>query len=168
MHKRYGNRVEFVAVYVREAHPTNGWREVGNDLVGIKVKQPEVRAERVKVARDCCTCLDIKIPVVVDEMDDRVGHAYSGMPDRLFLIDRDGRVVYKSGRGPFGFKPAEMEQSLIMLQLDRQKKVASAPTKSAARRQPAGAAASRSPLSPPGRGAGGEGRARTHIAKKAP
>jgi hypothetical protein len=34
-------------------------------------------------------------------------------------LDRDGRVVYKSGRGPFGFKPHEMEQSLIMLLLDR-------------------------------------------------
>jgi alkylhydroperoxidase family enzyme len=51
-------------------------------------------------------------------MDDRVGHAYSGMPDRLYLIDRDGRVAYQGGRGPFGFKPGELEQSLVMLLLD--------------------------------------------------
>lgn len=54
------------------------------------------------------------MPMVVDAIDDRVGHAYSGMPDRLYLIDENGRVVYKSGRGPFGFKPGEMEQALIM------------------------------------------------------
>ena len=40
---------------------------------------------------------------------------YSGMPSRLYLIDSDGRVVYKSGRGPFGFKPAELEHSLVLL-----------------------------------------------------
>jgi alkylhydroperoxidase family enzyme len=58
------------------------------------------------------------MPLVVDEMDDRVGHAYSGMPDRLYLIDRKGRIAYKGGRGPFGFKPGELEQSLVMLLLE--------------------------------------------------
>jgi len=48
-------------------------------------------------------------------MDDRVGVLYSGTPSRLYLIDRQGKVAYKSGRGPFGFKPAELEQSLILL-----------------------------------------------------
>ena len=58
------------------------------------------------------------IPLVVDDLDDHVGHAYSGMPDRLYIIDRHGTVAYKGGRGPFGFKPGEMEQSLVMLLLD--------------------------------------------------
>jgi hypothetical protein len=40
------------------------------------------------------------------------------MPDRMFVIDRAGRVAYKGGRGPFGFKPGEMEQSLVMTLLD--------------------------------------------------
>jgi len=60
----------------------------------------------------------MKTPLLVDDVDDRVGHAYSGMPDRLYVIDRQGRVAYQSGRGPFGFKPGEMEQALIMLLLD--------------------------------------------------
>jgi alkylhydroperoxidase family enzyme len=51
----------------------------------------------------------------VDTIDDRVGHLYSGMPDRLYLIDRDGKVAYKGGRGPFGFKPAELEQQIAMM-----------------------------------------------------
>src|SRR5581483_4019476 len=61
----------------------------------------------------------ITMPLLIDAMDDRVGHAYSGMPDRLYVIDREGRVAYKGGRGPFGFKPGEMEQSLLMLLLDQ-------------------------------------------------
>jgi hypothetical protein len=51
-------------------------------------------------------------------MNDRIGHAYSGMPDRLYVIDADGRVAYKGGRGPFGFRPAEMEQALVMTLLE--------------------------------------------------
>jgi hypothetical protein len=57
----------------------------------------------------------MSIPLLVDEIDDRVGHAYSGMPSRLYVIDTEGKVAYKSGRGPFGFKPAEMEQALVLL-----------------------------------------------------
>ena len=58
------------------------------------------------------------IPMVVDDIDDRVGEAYSAFPDRLYVIDRDGKVAYKSGRGPFGFIPREMEQALLLLLLD--------------------------------------------------
>jgi alkylhydroperoxidase family enzyme len=118
--RRYGDRAEFLAVYVREAHPTDGWRMNSNEEAGISLKQPLTVGERTGVARRCCRSLKISMPMVVDEMDDRVGQAYSGMPDRLYLIDRKGRIAYKGGRGPFGFKPGELEQSLLMLLLDEQ------------------------------------------------
>jgi alkylhydroperoxidase family enzyme len=110
--------VTFLTVYVREAHPTDGWRSPSNDKVGISVAQPTTVDDRIKVAGTCGARLEITMPLLVDALDDRVGHAYSGMPDRLYIIDTAGRVAYKAGRGPFGFKPAEMEQSLIMLLLD--------------------------------------------------
>jgi Iodothyronine deiodinase len=113
--KRHGDRVEFIAIYVREAHPTDGWRMSSNDEAGIAIKQPDDQAERAGVAQRCCTALKMSMPLLVDELDDRVGHAYSGMPDRMYLIDRQGRVAYKGGRGPFGFKPGELEQSIVML-----------------------------------------------------
>ena len=91
-----------------------------NDAAGVVVKQPLLQDERTSVAKTCCTKLEITMPMVVDEMDDRVGHAYSGMPDRMYLIDRAGRIAYKGGRGPFGFKPGELEQALVMLMLDRE------------------------------------------------
>src|SRR4051812_30176715 len=88
-----------------------------NDAAGIAVKQPRDQGERDDAAHKCCGTLGITMPLVVDELDDHVGHLYSGMPDRLYVIGRDGRVAYKSGRGPFGFKPGEMEQTLLMLRL---------------------------------------------------
>jgi alkylhydroperoxidase family enzyme len=117
---RYGDKVEFLAIYVREAHPTDGWRMSSNDSAGIAVKQPLLLNERESVAKTCCSALKMSMPLLVDEMDDRVGRAYSGMPDRLYLIDRQGRIAYKSGRGPFGFKPGELEQSLVLSLLDQE------------------------------------------------
>jgi hypothetical protein len=90
-----------------------------NDRAGIALPQPRDAAGRAAAATQCCTLLKMNMPVLVDEMDDRVGNAYSGMPDRLYVIDRGGRVAYKGGRGPFGFKPGEMEQALVMLLLDQ-------------------------------------------------
>lgn len=129
MKRRYGDRVDFLAIYVREAHASNGVRSGFNDKAGIVIKQPLTEVERSGVARRCCSSLKISMPLIVDEMDDHVGHAYSGMPDRLYLIDRKGRIAYKSGRGPFGFKPDELEQSLLMLLLDKE----DAPSKTSAR-----------------------------------
>ena len=126
MKQRYGDQVEFVAVYVREAHPTDGWRMASNDRAGIAFAQPTTRAGRAGVAAQCCQALKITMPLLVDEIDDRVGRAYSGMPDRMYVLDSEGRVAYKSGRGPFGFKVGEMEQSLIMLLLDTDKAAAKA------------------------------------------
>jgi alkylhydroperoxidase family enzyme len=119
LHKKYGDRVQFLAVYVREAHPTDGWREPGNDRVGISILQPKSKNAREEVAAKCCSTLEVTMPMVIDEMHDPVGHLYSGMPDRLYIIDRAGKVAYKGGRGPFGFKTGEMEQSLLMLMLEQ-------------------------------------------------
>jgi hypothetical protein len=103
---------------VREAHPIDGWRMESNDRVGVAVAQPKSHFQRVDVATQCHDLLEMSMPVLVDGTDDRVGRAYSGMPDRLYVIDRQGRVAFKSGRGPFWFNPAEMEQSLVMMLLE--------------------------------------------------
>jgi type I thyroxine 5'-deiodinase len=64
--------------------------------------------ERATVAGLCVRNLGIEFPAVIDEADNRTERAYTGWPDRLYVIDRDGRVAYKSAAGPYGFKPAEM------------------------------------------------------------
>jgi alkylhydroperoxidase family enzyme len=86
-----------------------------NDKDGVVFAQPTTDAERNEVAAKCCAAFNTKVPFVVDRIDDRVGHLYSGMPDRLYLIDRAGKIAYKGGRGPFGFKPAELDQQIAMM-----------------------------------------------------
>ncbi|MCE9529056.1 MAG: deiodinase family protein [Planctomycetales bacterium] len=119
IHKRFAEEATFLMVYVREAHPTDGWKMESNRRVGVEVAQPKTFEERAAVATQCRALLKPTMPVLVDEINDPVGSAYSGMPARMYVIDLDGRVAYKSGRGPFGFKSGEMEQALVMTLLDR-------------------------------------------------
>jgi hypothetical protein len=117
-HRRHQDRATFLMVYVREAHPADGWAMVSNEKVGVSVKQPATLAERAQVCDRFRAMVKPAVPVVVDDVADPVGTAYSGMPARLYVIDRAGRVAYKSGRGPFGFKPGELEQALAMCLLE--------------------------------------------------
>ena len=119
--RRYGDRANFVMVYVREAHPIDGWQMDSNDAVGVHLPQPKTYEERVAVAQTCGERLSLGFPMLVDTMNDAVGAYYSGMPSRLYLIDGEGKVAYKSGRGPFGFKPAELEHNLILMLQDKAK-----------------------------------------------
>ena len=115
LYARYQGRVEFVMVYTRESHPVDGWRLNDDPARKFAINQPRDLAGRSKLASRCGRDLHLPMPVAVDSMDDRVGRLYSGPPSRLYLIDKLGKVAYKGGRGPFGFKPAELEQSLILL-----------------------------------------------------
>jgi hypothetical protein len=118
LYRRYKDRATFVMVYVREAHPSDGWRLESNNRLEILIPQPRNDAERIQVAQRCSKSLGLGMPMLVDTIGDTVGARYSGMPSRLYLLDHRGRVAYKSGRGPFGFKPAEVEHSLVLLLQD--------------------------------------------------
>lgn len=114
MYERYRNDVAFLVVYIGEAHPSDAWQLPSNIRDQVVYATPTDSDERTELANICVTRLGIKIPALVDRFDDSTEKAYSGWPDRLYLIDRDGRLAYKSKPGPFGFKPAELETALRM------------------------------------------------------
>ena len=71
--------------------------------------------ERDTAAQTCVVKLGIHIPALVDDMQDSTERAYTAWPDRLYVIDRAGRLAYKSKAGPFGFHPSEVEKVLHAL-----------------------------------------------------
>ena len=73
---------------------------------------PKDEAERALVAGTCVRKLGIKFPAVIDGFENKTEAAYTGWPDRIYLIDQNNRVVYKSKPGPFGLKPNDLEQAL--------------------------------------------------------
>ncbi len=115
LYERYKDRANFYLVYVREAHPSDGWWMQSNQRAGIDLSQPKDDSQRRTVAETCQKHLNLNVPFLVDTIDDQVGGVYSGMPNRLYLIDQQGRIAFKNGRGPFGFHPRQLEQALVLL-----------------------------------------------------
>jgi hypothetical protein len=118
MSLKYAGRVDFLVVYIREAHPEDGWVVTMTRNEDIKLDDPTTTDERADVAESCALRLEIKMPVVVDEIDDAVASAYGALPDRLYLIGRGGHVAFRGDQGPFGFQPAALETA-IESELDR-------------------------------------------------
>ena len=112
MAERYADRVDFRVVYIREAHPEDGWVVTPNRNEGIRVTDPTSDEERVEVAESCALRLVIRIPVVIDPIDDKIAGAYGALPDRLYLIGRGGRVAFQGDPGPFGFRPDALEAAI--------------------------------------------------------
>ncbi len=112
LHAHYRERVAFLVIYIKEAHPEDGWVLASNRRGDIAVRDPVSVAERVAVAATCAVRLDIRMPVLIDHPDNPTASAYGGWPDRLYLIDRDGRVAYQGEEGPFGFEPAALERAI--------------------------------------------------------
>jgi len=105
----------FYAVYIQEAHPTDIWQMKSNIKDNVLFASPKNEEERAFVAGACVRKLGIKFPAVIDGFDNATEVAYTGWPDRLYLIGSDGKVVYKSKPGPFGFKPADLEAAIKKL-----------------------------------------------------
>ena len=112
LHETYCDRVAFFVVYVREAHPEDGWVLESNREAEITVLDPTTDDERAALAETCAVGMRITMPVVVDTLDDEVARQYGGWPDRLYLVGRDGRVVFQGGEGPFGFDPGELRGAI--------------------------------------------------------
>jgi hypothetical protein len=110
--ERYQERVAFCVVYIREAHPEDGWVVNINRDQDIRIEDPTTDQERHDVAAACALRLKIRMPVVIDSMDDHLARAYGALPDRLYLIARGGRIAFQSGPGPWGFRPPELAQAI--------------------------------------------------------
>ena len=102
----------FFVIYIREAHPTDEWLVESNEHDNVLYTQPTTIEERTEVASACALRLDLTIPMLIDDLDDSTDRQYYALPDRLYLVGRDGRIVYRGLPGPFGFIVAELEKAI--------------------------------------------------------
>ncbi|MCJ7658177.1 MAG: hypothetical protein MUO67_03395 [Anaerolineales bacterium] len=122
LYQQYQGQVQFLSIYIREAHPKDGWW-LGGGLVGKIVKKgipktateindPQTLDERRAIAGQCEESLRYGIRTYVDEMDDPVSKAYAAKPTRLYLVGLDGHIVYAGGLGPYGFSPIALKNAI--------------------------------------------------------
>jgi len=83
-----------------------------NEKEQIVFDQPKTDEERKAAARILVERLKYQIPVALDPLDGRAEKAFAAWPERIYILDAGGRVLYKGGMGPFGFQPEEAERRL--------------------------------------------------------
>ena len=100
----------------------DGWwfgKGIFNTLLTLKgsrasrsLYDPKTIQERRAAAGVCQESLNFGVKTYVDEMDDSVNKAYAAWPTRLYLINKEGKVAYASGLGPWGFKPSALGRAI--------------------------------------------------------
>lgn len=99
----YKDKAHIYVIYIREAHPVGGPRRPPEEF---KITDPKTLEERQRVAREFAAKVGLTVPILVDAMDDQVERVYAGWPDRIYVIDGQGKIAFKGDPGPRGFPPA--------------------------------------------------------------
>ena len=137
LYNNYKDRAAIYIVYIREAHPSDERRADSNqeqevvfrphfDLIALLAalcnkkqdvvfRQPATFWERAGIAHVCMTRLELSLPCLIDGMDDTVDRDYSASPDRIYIVDMAGKIVFKGQPGPRGFDVEEAEEALKQL-----------------------------------------------------
>jgi len=103
---------DFYVVYIREAHPTDGWQVQANVRQGVLVPTARSEEDRAQAASKCAKELKISIPVLIDNMNDEVERAYRGWPDRIYVVAKNGMIGFQGEPGPRGFRPLDAKAAL--------------------------------------------------------
>lgn len=114
-----------MTIYIQEAHPIDGFvpeRHTETWLMGsperkLLIEDPRTEEERLALARRARSELELPWTMLVDRMDDAVNRAWAAWPERLYVVDVDGTVVYRGGKGPMHFDPDELATVLEELAL---------------------------------------------------
>ncbi|MBO38819.1 MAG: hypothetical protein CMM75_06555 [Rhodospirillaceae bacterium] len=110
--KDLGDKVQFLGIYIREAHAEGEDQVPRNLKEDVIFAQPESEDERAEVAAACMLRYNFSFPMLLDGMDNDAEEKYISWPDRLYLIDKHGKVAFKSGLGPLYFDVDEFEGAL--------------------------------------------------------
>ncbi len=81
--------VAMYVVYVREPH--------AGEMDYKDIEQPETMEARLTLARMTCDEDHVKMPLLIDAMDNAVREAYGGLPNNAVIIDKEGILVEKQG-----------------------------------------------------------------------
>lgn len=97
------DRVEFFCVYIQEAHPTDGRQSAQNLTDNVLYEQPKSIEGREELAQVCALRLNLRMPMLLDNMSNDVDRLYAALPDRLYFLDEEGTVVFRTLVGSPGF-----------------------------------------------------------------
>jgi peroxiredoxin len=82
--------VSFFLLYTRESHPAENYAAHASF------------EQKLAYARELKRLENIQIPIVVDQLDGRIHRAYGVWPNALFVIHKDGRLIFRSNMANHG------------------------------------------------------------------
>eukprot|EP00054_Salpingoeca_dolichothecata_P007468 m.43065 g.43065 ORF g.43065 m.43065 type:complete len:120 (+) comp17082_c0_seq1:532-891(+) len=107
----FSAQVDFLVIYIEEAHPTDGW-SLGKD--NPKIVAHQKLQERIDAAKHLVELTSPKCNVFVDPMDNPANKAYGGLFERLYVL-HEGKIAYMGAEGPSGYNTDEVAEFLKQL-----------------------------------------------------
>ena len=105
----FADVADFITIYIREAHPTDGWVLGGNKK---NISQPKTMDERIAAA-DILLYMDITCPILIDTINNQACQLYASLPERLYIFHKD-TIVYIGGKGPDDYRLNEVRDWLTI------------------------------------------------------
>lgn len=107
--EKYGEKFQFVFIYLREAHPENGWKFYNQNYPVVHDSTDDLKIRR----SGCETFYEkykVAYPILIDDMTDTAAVAYAAWPSRLYVVDQKGVIKYQGHPGPWGYKPTDSSE----------------------------------------------------------
>ncbi len=90
LQKKYKDKdIEFFVIYSKEPH-------AGERRYFKKYKQHTSYEHKLGYAAELVESFGMKIPVLVDDLEETTVEAYGRMPNMVFIIDKEGKIAYKA------------------------------------------------------------------------
>jgi len=113
LYEAYKDKAIVLMIYIREAHPVSadqkaadaGWKVID----GTVFYQPQTYQQRRKLAKTACTLWELSFPALVDTMQPSIGETYQAWPNRLYVLDANGKIAQRGVKGPRGVNVHEGE-----------------------------------------------------------
>jgi hypothetical protein len=115
IYEKYRGQVDFYCVYIQEAHPSNGWQVRMNIDDDVLYEQPTEFEEREALASTCALRLNLDMPMLIDDMDNTIDTLYAALPERLYVLDHQGAVQFRTVVGSPGFDVDAWEQAVATI-----------------------------------------------------
>jgi len=125
--------LRMVNVYIREAHPVDGWEFKANASGAVAlavfgtpeklcITQTCTLEERLLVANRFQAAISAKglhpVPMLLDDpATNALEIAYEALPDRLVVLSANGDVLFSTGQGPFQYSLERFRAFLVTASL---------------------------------------------------
>ena len=102
----FHKHADFITIYIREAHPIDGWYTPG----GYDIYQHKTIDDRIAAAKQL-EDYGVPCPILLDTMDNEGVYQYAAQPEALYIIENG--IIKAKGLGPReGYDPERVREWL--------------------------------------------------------